>query len=149
MRRLLGFVSALGVAGLLAAPVVSAAPAQSGWDGGSGRLFDNCTGEYVVNDFTVHVVEADSGLFHVNTRLEGIGETTGSRYVGTTIDNEFVHALPDGNFLIDQVLYVRLVSQGDLPNSLVFAIHLHLVVDPDGNVISGMTNINAGECQGS
>ena len=149
MRRLLGFIGALAVAALLATPVASAAPGQSGWEDGSGQLFDVCTGEFVDNDFLIHVVATDSGPFHLNVQVQGIGETTGSRYVGNTIDNEFAHALPDGNFLIDQVLNVRLVSQGNLPNSLVFAIHLHLVVDADGNVISGMININTGECQGN
>ena len=134
---------------VLATGVASAAPGQSGWDSGSGRLFDGCTGEWVDNDFTVHVVETNSGHFHLNLHIEGIGETSGSRYVGNTIDNEFGHALPDGNFLIDQVQNVRLVSQGKLPNSLVFAIHLHMVVDADGNVISGKIDINGGQCQGN
>src|SRR6187397_2844515 len=87
MRRLLGFIGALAVAALLATPVASAAPGQSGWEDGSGQLFDVCTGEFVDNDFLIHVVATDSGPFHLNVQVQGIGETTGSRYVGNTIDN--------------------------------------------------------------
>src|SRR3954447_23156538 len=89
MRILRAFVPAVVISTVLATGVASAAPGQSGWDSGSGQLFDGCTGEYVDNDFTVHVVETDAGPFHLNLHLTGIGETSGSRYVGNTIDNEF------------------------------------------------------------
>jgi hypothetical protein len=149
MRAVRAFSLGVVMSLVLGAGVASAAPGQSGWDGGSGQLFDGCTGENVDNDFTVHTVATGSGHFHLNIHIEGIGETSGARYVGNTNDNEFAHALPDGNFLIDQVLRVRLVSQGKLPNSLVLALHLHQVVDADGNVISGKIDINGGACQGT
>src|SRR4051794_18371637 len=116
MRRLLGLIGALAFASLLATPVVSAAPGQSSWDSGTGRIFDQCTGEFIDNTFTVHVVESDSGPFHFNTHIEGIGETSGARYVGNNLDNEFFHGLPDGTFMVDLVLNIRLVAEGNLPD---------------------------------
>ena len=126
---------------VLAPGVASAAPGQSWWDSGTGVVLDQCTGESFDNTFTTHVVETDAGLFHFNTHVEGIGETSGSRYVGDNVDNQFFHALPDGTFMIDQVLVVRTASQGDLPNTWV-TIRIHLVVDSDGNVISGTSDIS-------
>ena len=149
MRALWAFFLGVVMSLVLVSGVASAAPGQSVRDSGSGQLFDECTGELVDDTFTIHFVETASGPFHLNVHIEGVGETSGLRYVGNTIDNEFGHARPDGNFLIDQVQHVRLVSQGNSPNSLVFAIHFHLVVDADNNVISGMFDINNGECQGS
>ena len=146
-RRLSIILGTLAVVGLLAPGVASAAPGQSSWDSGTGRAFDQCTGEYFDNDFNAHFVETDSGRFHFNAHVEGIGETSGSRYVGENVDNEFFHALPDGTFMIDQVLNVRVVSQGNLPNSWL-TVRIHLVVDSDGNVISGTSDFSFG-CHGS
>jgi len=145
-RRLSIIVGTLAVAALLAPGVASAAPGQSSWESGTGRVFDECTGEYFDNVFRTHVVETDSGPFHFNVHVEGIGETSGSRYVGENVDNEFFHALPDGTFMVDQVLKVRVVSQGNLPNSWL-RIRIHLVVDSDGNVISGTSDFSFG-CHG-
>jgi hypothetical protein len=129
----------------LATGVASAAPGQSSWDDGTAVLFDQCTGESVANTFKTHLVETD-GHFHFNTHIEGIGETTGLSYVGNNVDNEVFHARPDGNFMVDQVLTVRLVSQGNLPNSWL-KLRMHLVVDSDDNVISGTSNFSFG-CTG-
>jgi hypothetical protein len=149
-RRLPLFLGTLLVVGLLATPVVSAAPGQNSWDGGTGRFFDGCTGEWVDNSYTTHEMSGDHAPFHFNLHLEGVGETTGATYIGNTINNQSVHPLPDGNGMGGQVLTVRVVSQGSLPNQLVFALHYHLVVDANGNVISGFFDINSnGSCQGS
>ena len=145
-RRLSIIIGTLAVVGLLAPGVASAAAGQSSWDSGTGVALDQCTGEYFDNVFNAHFVETDSGPFHFNTHVEGIGETSGSRYVGENTDLEIFHALPDGNFMIDQVLNVRVVSLGNLPNSWV-TIHVHLVVDSDGNVISGSSDFSFG-CHG-
>ena len=145
-RRLCIIFGALALIGLLVTGVASAAPGQSGWDSGSGAVLRRVHGRDFDNNFNVHVVETNSGPFHLNLKVEGIGETSGSRYVGENIDNEFFHALPDGTFMIDQVLNVRVVSQGNLPNSW-FTIHVHLVVDSDGNVISGTSDFSFG-CHG-
>ena len=145
-RRLSIILGTLAVVGLLAPGVASAAPGQSSWDSGTGVALDHCTGEYFDNVFRAHFVETDSGPFHFNVHVEGIGETSGSRYVGDNVDNEFFHALPDGTFMIDQVLKARVVSQGNLPNSWL-TIRIHLVVDSDGNVISGTSDISFG-CHG-
>ncbi len=131
----------------LAPGVASAAPGQSSWDSGTGRAFDQCTGEFFDNVFNTHFVETDSGRFHFNAHVEGIGETSGSRYVGENVDSEFFHALPDGTFMIDQVLNVRVVSKGNLPNSWL-TVRIHLVVDSDGIVISGTSDFSFG-CHGS
>ena len=146
-RRMSIILGALAVVGLLATPVASAAPGQSFWDSGTGVVLDECTGEYFDNTFNAHFVETDSGPAHFNTHVEGIGETSGSRYVGENVNNYFLHALPDGSFMIDQVLNVRVVSQGNLPDSWL-AIRTHLVVDSDGNVISGSSDFSFG-CQRS
>jgi len=69
--------------------------------------------------------------------------------VGDTFDNEFGHALPDCTFLINTLVTVRVVSQGSLSNLIVVTLHFHLVVDSDGNVISGFFDTSSGECQGS
>ena len=140
-RRLSSMLGTLVVVGLLTTPVVSAAPGQSFWDSGTGVVLDQCTGEYFANVFNTHVVETESGPSHFNTHVEGIGETSGSRYVGDNVENAFFHALPDGTFMIDQVLVVRTASQGNLPNSWV-TIRIHLVVDSDGNVISGTSDVS-------
>ena len=145
-RRLFSMLGTLAVVGLLTTPVASAAPGQSSWGSGTGVVQDQCTGEYFDNVFNAHFVETDSGHFHFNVHVEGIGQTSGSRYVGDNVDNEFFHALPDGTFMIDQVLIVRVVSQGNLPNSWV-TIRIHMVVDSDGNVISGTSDISFG-CHG-
>jgi len=136
----------LAIVGLLATPVASAAPGQSFWESGTGIVLDQCTGENVDNTFNAHFVETDSGPSHFNTHVEGIGETSGSRYVGENTALEISHALPDGTFMIDQVLNVRLVSQGNLPNPGV-PIRIRMVVDSDGNVISGTSDISFG-CHG-
>ena len=144
--RLSIIIGTLAVVGLLAPGVASAAAGQSSWDSGTGVALDQCTGEYFDNVFNAHFVETDSGPIHFNVHVEGIGETSGSHYVGNNVDNEFFHALPDGTFRIDQVLNVRVVSQGNLPNSWV-TIRINLVVDSDGNVISGTSDISFG-CHG-
>jgi hypothetical protein len=146
-RRLSIILGTLVIVGLLAPGVATAAPGQSSWDSGTGKAFDQCTGEYFDNDFNAHFVETDSGPSHFNVHVEGIGETSGSRYVGENMDNEFFHARPDGTFLIDQVLKVRVVSHGNLPNSWL-TVRTHLVVDSDGNVISGTSDFSFG-CHGS
>jgi hypothetical protein len=149
-RRILSALGALAVVGLLTTPVASAAPGQNSWDNGAGRFFDGCTGEWVDNTYTTHEMSGDHAPFHFNLHLVGIGETTGMSYIGNTINNQSVHPLPDGNGMGGQVFTVRVVSQGSSPNSLVFAFHYHLVVDANGNVISGFFDINSdGSCQGS
>jgi len=145
-RRLSIIIGTLAAVGLLVPGVASAAPGQSSWDSGTGVALNLCTGEYFDNVFNAHFVETDSGPLHFNVHVEGIGQTSGSRYVGNNVDNEFVHALPDGTFRIDQVLIVRVESQGNLPNSWV-TIRIHLVIGSDGNVISGMSDISFG-CHG-
>jgi hypothetical protein len=140
MRRRLAFI-ALAVAGLLATPVVSAAPAGSSWESGTGRIFDECAGEYVDNTFTAHFVETGSGLFHFNVQIAGTGETSGSSYIGGNEDNEYFHASPDGTFTFDQVLNIRLVGEGKLGNSWV-AVRIHVILDADGNVISGRGDVS-------
>jgi hypothetical protein len=145
-RRMSIILGTLAVVGLLATPVASAAPGQSFWDSGTGRVLDQCTGENFDNVFNTHFVETDSGPTHFNAHVEGIGETSGSRYVGENLDNESFHALPDGTFMIDEVVIVRVVSQGNLPNSWL-TVRVHLVVDSDGNVISGTSDISFG-CHG-
>jgi hypothetical protein len=146
-RRLFSFLGALAVVGLLATPVASAAPGQSSWELVGGTIFDNCTGENWNDSGSIHFIETATGPFHFNLHIEGIGLSSGSRYVNETVDNEFFHALPDGTFMIDQVQIVRVESQGNLPNSWV-TIHVHLVVDSDGNVISGTNDFSFG-CHGS
>jgi hypothetical protein len=145
-RRLFIVFGALAIIGLLTTPVASAAPGQSSWDSGTGRAFDQCTGEFFDNTFNVHVIETESGPFHFNTHVEGIGETSGSRYVGENVDNEFLHAGPNGTSMVDQVLNVRVVSLGNLPNSWL-TVRIHLVVDSDGTVISGTEEVAFG-CHG-
>lgn len=147
--RLSTVLGTLMVVGLLATPVASAAPGQSSWESGEVHVFDQCTGETIDGTFNTHLVETDNGPFHFNVHLQAIGETTGSLYVGDTFDNEFGHALPDGTFLINTLVTVRVVSQGSLSNLIVFTLHFHLVVDSDGNVISGFFDTSSGECQGS
>ena len=145
-RRLCIILGALALIGLLATPVASAASGQSSWDSGTGVVLDQCTGEFFDNTFNAHRVETNSGPFHFNVHVQGIGETSGSRYVGENVDNEFFHALPDGTFMIDQVLNARVASHGSSPNSWV-TIRIHLIVDSDGNVISGTSDISFG-CHG-
>jgi hypothetical protein len=145
-RRLSVILGTLVVVCLLATPVASAAPGQSSWESGTGVVLDQCTGELFDNTFNAHFVETDSGPSHFNVHVEGIGESSGARYVGNNVDNESFHARPDGTLMIDQVLIVRVVSQGNLPNSWV-TIRIHLVVDSDGNVISGTSDISFG-CHG-
>jgi hypothetical protein len=147
-RRLTIFLGTLTVVGLLATPVASADPGQSSWESGTGTFFDGCTGELVDNSYNVHFMSGDGAPSHFNLQLVGIGETTGARYIGSTVDNESVHALPDGTVLAGQVLDVRVESQGSSPNSLSFALHYHLVLDADGNVISGFFDVTSGSCQG-
>jgi hypothetical protein len=145
MRALLAIPLGVLTSLVLATGVASAAPGQSSWDSGTAVLFDQCTGESVDNTFNIHLVETD-GHFHFNTHIEGIGGTSGLRYVGNNVDNEFFHARPDGTFMVDQVLTVRLASQGNLPNSWL-KIRVHLVVDSDGNVITGTSDFSFG-CHG-
>jgi hypothetical protein len=145
-RRLSIILGTLAVVALLAPGVASAAPGQSFWISGTGRVLDQCTGEYFDNVFNTHVVETESGPSHFNTHVEGIGETSGSRYVGDNVGNEFFHALPDGTFMTDETLNLRIVSLGNLPNSWL-TVRIHLVVDSDGNVISGTSDISFG-CHG-
>jgi len=148
MRRRLSIIfGALAIVGLLTTPVASAAPGQSSWDSDVGQVFNQCTGEVFDNSFTAHQVETESGPFHFNVHVVGIGETSGSRYVGENVDNEFLHARPDGTFTVDQVLNVRVVSKGNLPNSWL-TVRIHLVVDAEGNVISGTSDVAFG-CRGS
>jgi len=145
-RRFLGVLGALAVASLLAAPVALADPGQSGWDDGSGQILDSCTGELVDNDFNVHFVETATGPSHFNTHIVGTGETSGSKYVGENVGNGFVHAAPDGTFMVDQVANIRLVSHGDLGNSFI-TVRIHLIIDSNGHVISGRMDVASG-CHG-
>src|SRR5207342_2847830 len=106
--RALWAVSLVAVMSLVLTPGgASAGPGQSSWDSGIGVVLDQCTGEYFDNTFNAHIVETDSGYFHFNVHVEGIGQTSGSRYVGNNVSSEFFHALPDSTFMIDQVLNVR------------------------------------------
>jgi hypothetical protein len=149
MRALRAFFLGVVMSLVLVAGVASAAPGQSSWESNAGTIFDQCTGENVNNTTYSHFVETESGPSHFNVHIVGIGETSGALYVGNNLDNEFFHALPDGTFMIDQVLNIRLVSQGNLSNALVLAVHIHLVLDADFNVISGKIDITGLECQGS
>jgi hypothetical protein len=143
MRRSL--FSALGilvVVGLLTAPVVSAAPGQSFWVTVEGTAANPCTGEDFVNSGRLHVVETESGLFHFNNHLEGIGVSSGTHYVINTENNEDTHVAADGSSTIKQVLNLRVVSKGNLPNSWL-TIRTHLVIDADGSV-SGTSDLSFG-----
>ena len=146
-RRLSSMLATLAVVGLLATPVASAAPGQSSWEIVGGTAPNQCTGENFVNSGMVHFVETDTGLFHFNNHLEGVGESSGTRYVINTQDNEFLHAAADGSYTMDQVLNLRIVSKGNLPNSWL-TVRIHLVFDSDGNVISGTSDFSFG-CHGS
>src|SRR4051812_26800562 len=145
-RRLSIILGPLAVVGLLTTPVASAAPGQSSWEDFEATAHNACTGEDFVNSGRVHFVETVAGPFHFNNHYEGIGVTSGTRYVANTQDNEFAHANPDGTFTIDQVLNVRVVSLGNLPDSWL-TVQVHLVVDSDGNVISGSSDVSFG-CHG-
>ena len=150
MRRRLSIILATLVAvGLVATPVASAAPGQNSWESGDGAFFDACTGEVVDNHFSTHVMSGDAAPFHFNVHLTGIGETTGTRYVGNTIDNESVHFLSDGNTMAGRIITVRVVSEGSSPNQVGFYMHYHLVLDANNNVISGFFEQNNGSCPGS
>jgi hypothetical protein len=146
-RRLSIALGALALVYLVAAPVAFAAPGQSSWDGGTGRAFDQCTGEFYDNTFNVHFVETDTGPFHFNVHIVGVGETSGASFVGNNQDSEILHASPDGTFAFDRVINVHLVSQGNLPNSML-TIRIHVILDADGNVISGRSDASF-TCQGS
>ncbi len=146
-RRLSSMLGTLAVVGLLTTPVASAAPGQSSWEIVGGTAPNPCTGENFVNSGMVHFVETDTGPVHFNNHLEGIGESSGTRYVIDTVDNQFFHALPDGTFMVDDVLNLRIVSKGNLPNSWL-TVRIHLVVDSDGNMISGTSDFSFG-CHGS
>ena len=143
-------VTFLGVVMSLAlgAGTAWAAPGQSFWESGAVNVFNGCTGENMVGTFSTHFVETENGPTHFNLHSEAVGEVTGARYVGNTFQNEFFHALPDGTFLFDSLLTVRIVAQGSLSDSIVIAIHIHQVIDANGNVISGWIDINPGACQG-
>jgi hypothetical protein len=145
--RLFGLVGALALAGLLAAPVAAAGPVNQGWDMVGGRAPDQCTGEYFDNSGKVHFVEEDSGLFHFNVHVEGLGETSGLRYVYDVQDNENLHAAPDGTYIYDRVLNFGLVSQGSSPNQRL-TIRIRQVFDSQGNLISDSENVSF-DCQGS
>ena len=147
-RRLTIFLGTLAVVGLLATPVASADPGQSSWESGTGSFFDACTGEQVDNSFRTHFMSGDTAPFHFNVQLVGIGETTGTRYVGSTVDNESVHFLSDGNVMAGRIITVRVVSAGSSPNQVGFSLHYHLVLDANNNVISGFFDLNNGSCQG-
>jgi len=145
-RRLLSVLGGLVVVGLLATPVVSATPGQSFWEPVEGTAFNQCTGESFDNTGRVHFVETESGPFHFNNHLEGIGVSSGTHYVINTEDNEFAHVAADGSTTIGQVLSLRVVSKGDLPDSWL-TIRIHLVVAADGSV-SGKNDFSFG-CHGS
>ena len=149
MRALRALSIGVVMSMVVGAGVASAAPGQNEWDSGPSHFFDQCTGENVDGDFVAHVMSTADGPFHFNTHVVGVGETTGARYVGQNLDNEFYHALPDGNFMVDQVLSVRLQSQGGSANLTVILIHFHLVVDSDGNALSGFFDITQAVCQDS
>jgi hypothetical protein len=145
--RVFGLLGALVLGGLLAAPVAAAGTNQE-WDAVvGGRAFDGCTGEYFDNSGKVHFVEKDSGLFHFNVHVEGVGETSGSRYVNDTEDNENLHAAPDGTYTYDQVLNFKVVSQGSSPNDQG-TIRIRAVFDAQGNLISDSEDVSFA-CQGS
>jgi hypothetical protein len=146
-RRLSIIVGTLVVVGLLATPVASAAPGQSSWEIVGGTVWDQCTDEYFDNSGVVHFVETATGPFHFNNHLEGIGKSSGARYVINTQDNEFLHAAPDGTYAYDQVVNLRIVTVGNLPDSWL-TIRLRLVFDSQGNLISEKSDFSF-RCQGS
>jgi hypothetical protein len=145
-RSLFSALGVLVVVGLLAAPVVSAAPGQSFWMTVGGTAPNPCTGEDFVNSGRLHVVETESGPFHFNNHLEGIGVSSGTHYVINTQNNEYAHVAADGSTTIDQVLNLRVVSKGNLPNSWL-TVRIHLVIAADGTV-SGTSDFSFG-CHGS
>ena len=145
--RLIGILGTLAVASLLAAPVALADPGQSSWESNSiTGVPDLCTGELVDLTIDAHFVNTDAAPFHFNVHIVGVGETTGSTYVGENVVNDIFQALPDGTFLMDHIANVRLVGQGGLSNSWI-TVREHLIVDSNGNVISGRTDSVSG-CQG-
>jgi hypothetical protein len=133
--RLFGFLGALAVAGLLAAPV-SAAPASN--DFGSftgGHLFSPCTNEYVDNSGSFHIVNLGNGYFHLDTHFVGVGELSGATYVGNNEVISPARVNADGTVTVDVMASVKLTSQGPLPNQIV-TIRNEFVYDANGNLIS-------------
>ena len=144
--RLLGILGALAVVSLLAAPVSAAAPIANVWDTFTGRVFDQCTDEWVDNTGKVHTVLTEL-TSHANVHLEGIGETSGVAYVGNNTTNAPVHVAADGSYRANLLVHVSLVSKGSSPNSQI-TIRLHQVFDSDGNLISERSRFSS-ECRGS
>jgi len=146
--RLFGLFGAVALAGLLAAPVAATGPVGQEWDAiVGGRAFDQCSCEYFDNSGKVHFLGSDSGLFHFNVHIEGVGESSGLRYVYDAVDNENLHANPDGTYSYDHIVNFGLKSQGSSPNQRI-TVRIRQVFDSQGNLISDSENVSF-DCQDS
>ena len=132
--RLFGFIGALAVASLLAAPVSAAAPLENGWVTFTGSVFNGCTGELVDNGGSDHSV-VTNGFAHDNVHYVGVGESSGVTYVGDNTINARVHPSANGTFTADFMVSVNLVSTGSPPN-LRLTFSDQQVFDSSGNLIS-------------
>jgi hypothetical protein len=104
-------------------------------------IVNECNGENVVMNGTMHYEyffltdeDADFTIYNVSStsRLTGVGQTTGARYVAhdTTSNRDRTRDLASNTTI---TLKSRLVAQGPTPDMLLRQI-LHVVVDRKGNI---------------
>ena len=74
--------------------------------------------------------------------VSGVGETTGSSYVGTGVTrNEFTGGLSNGRFEMTFVNNFRMIGLGGAPNYLVHETS-HVTIASDGAVTATVENLN-------
>jgi hypothetical protein len=150
-----GLVAALVAVGVFAGAGAAANGVSVSRIPVSFTLFNPCTDENVHHSGTALVVidpTSDShGLrFHsVDVALEGVGETTATRYLETftvTISIQGTEDTSDnGSFAETNVVHSRVIAPGP-GNDLVFGIVFHFTINANGEVVGWHNFLTLGDC---
>ena len=120
----------------------------------SFSLFNPCTSEVVDFSGTARVVidttPDNHGLLgHSTESIEGVGQTTGARYIETFINTISAQGTEDtsddGGYAETTTTHSRLIAPGPA-NDLVFSVVTHFTINANGEVVGFLVRVTIEDC---
>ncbi|HEX8140657.1 MAG TPA: hypothetical protein VF544_24025 [Pyrinomonadaceae bacterium] len=115
---------------------------------------NSCTGDTVTINGTSHVLFTATGSpgghsnaqFHINFALQGVNQTSGTKYVVNETVQATTESSENGAFVFNTVSHLNVVSQGSEDNLLV-RTEIHATFNANGELTSSRFVFTV-ECQG-
>lgn len=115
---------------------------------------NSCTGDSVTINGTAHVLFQATGSpgghsnaqFHINFALQGVNQTSGTKYVVNETVQATTESSADGAFVFNTVSHLNVISQGSEDNLLV-RTEIHATFNANGELTSSRFVFTV-QCQG-